>query len=133
MRKTNLFRRKGPILSSARSSDLLLLVFSTDIKSIAWVPSTRALISASYDNTIKVWNECNDEWLCTQTLDSSYQGHETTVWDLCCDHGGTKILSCDNEGMILLWEVTGGRSEAEEVALKLVSRNMVPSRSSNRL
>ena len=99
-----------------------------DIKSILWVPGTRALVSASYDNTIKVWNEVSDEWLCTQTLDGSYQGHETTVWGLACDASGERVLSCDGEGMILLWRVEVSAQD-KSVELGLVSRNKVPSAS----
>lgn len=99
-----------------------------DIKSLLWVPGTRALVSASYDNTIRVWNEVSDEWLCTQTLDGSYQGHETTVWGLACDARGERVLSCDGEGMILLWR-TEISAEDKSVELGLVSRNKVPSAS----
>jgi len=95
-----------------------------DVKSLRWVPKTRALVSASYDNTIKIWNECNDEWLCTQTLDTAYQGHESTVWNLACNQEGSKLLSCDDTGMILLWSIETCDSSVE---LKLVSRNKVPS------
>ncbi len=107
-----------------------------DVKAICWIPGTRALVSASYDNTIKVWNEVSDEWVCTQTLDSAYQGHEDTVWGLCCDPMGTKILSCDASGMILLWQVAregeerAGAAGAAAMAarLELVSRNQSPGR-----
>jgi WD40 repeat protein len=95
-----------------------------DIKAITWIPFTRAIVSASYDNTLKVWNEISDEWVCTQTLDSCYQGHENTVWDLCCDTEGKRLLSCDASGMILLWKVEHADQKYE---LSLVSRNKVPS------
>eukprot|EP00215_Chloropicon_roscoffensis_P000483 CAMPEP_0198466996 /NCGR_PEP_ID=MMETSP1456-20131121/4373_1 /TAXON_ID=1461544 ORGANISM="Unidentified sp., Strain RCC1871" /NCGR_SAMPLE_ID=MMETSP1456 /ASSEMBLY_ACC=CAM_ASM_001119 /LENGTH=351 /DNA_ID=CAMNT_0044192977 /DNA_START=222 /DNA_END=1273 /DNA_ORIENTATION=+ len=96
-----------------------------DVKSVLFVPGTRALLSASYDNTVRVWNEHDDEWVCTQTLDGAYQGHESTVWGLCCDAEGSRVLSCDAEGMILLWRVVRGDTE---IALELVSRNMVPTK-----
>ena len=95
-----------------------------DIKAITWIPATRVLVSASYDNTIKVWNEMADEWVCTQTLDSAYQGHEDTVWNLCCSPQGEKIVSCDNSGMILLWRVIP--EEDKNLKLDLLSRNKCP-------
>ena len=39
-----------------------------DVKAIAWIPpaenvSGRTLVSAGYDNTIRVWSEVSDEWI----------------------------------------------------------------------
>ena len=35
---------------------------------IAWHPSGQVLVSASYDDTVKLWVDDGDEWLCQQTL-----------------------------------------------------------------
>ena len=35
---------------------------------VAWHPSGQVLASASYDDTIKLWVDDGDEWVCQQTL-----------------------------------------------------------------
>ena len=52
---------------------------SQDIKSIIFVPNEHTILSSSYDNSIKQWNESTirtDNWQCTQT----FYNHESTVW-----------------------------------------------------
>ena len=39
-----------------------------DVKMVAWHPDGDVLASASYDDTIKLWIESDDEWICAQTL-----------------------------------------------------------------
>ncbi len=39
-----------------------------DVKAVAWHPKGRILVSCSYDDTIKLWRESDDEWICEQTL-----------------------------------------------------------------
>jgi WD40 repeat protein len=41
---------------------------SQDVKALAWHPSGELLASCSYDNTIKLWINDGDEWVCAQTL-----------------------------------------------------------------
>jgi hypothetical protein len=40
------------------------------------------LVSASYDDTVKLWMEDPDEddWHCVKTLSGEGQGHTSTVW-----------------------------------------------------
>ena len=55
----------GVILNIAimRSSGL------QDVKSVAWHPDGEVLVSTSYDDSIKLWMEEEDEWVCVQTLE----------------------------------------------------------------
>lgn len=41
---------------------------SQDVKTVVWHPKGELLASASYDDAIKIWMECDDEWICVQTL-----------------------------------------------------------------
>lgn len=45
-----------------------LLVLMQDVKQVAWHPGGEVLVSASYDDTIKLWVDADDEWVCVQTL-----------------------------------------------------------------
>lgn len=39
-----------------------------DVKAVAWHPKGEILVSCSYDDTVKLWRESDDEWICEQTL-----------------------------------------------------------------
>lgn len=54
---------------------------------VAWHPHKEVLASASYDDTIKIWREDDDDWYCSDTL----QGHTSTVWALDFDASGDHI------------------------------------------
>lgn len=60
---------------------------------VAWHPHEEILASASYDDTVKIWRDEEDDWFCADTL----QGHTSTVWALdfnaSGDHIGKQELS----------------------------------------
>lgn len=58
------------------------------------------LVSASYDNTIKVWTEEDDDWYATETLN----GHSSTVWSLAFTADGSQLASCSDDGTIIVWD-----------------------------
>lgn len=44
---------------------------SQDVKSVAWHPQRPLLVSCSYDDTVKLWQEQGDEWECVYTVEGS--------------------------------------------------------------
>lgn len=55
---------------------------SQDVKYAMWSTfGENVLLTASYDNSIKVWTEEDDDWYCTETLSE----HTSTVWQLAMD------------------------------------------------
>jgi WD40 repeat protein len=97
-----------------------------DIKSIAFGPShnqwgegEEILISASYDNTIKVWAEEAGDWYCAMTLgedntvprsvpSSSSSGgivHTSTVWCVGFAPGGVRFFSGSDDGSMVIWKL----------------------------
>jgi WD40 repeat protein len=61
------------------------------------------LVSASYDDTIKVWgdSEDDDEWVCKQTL----KGHSSTVWGITFHPGDpTRFASCSDDLTVKIWQ-----------------------------
>jgi WD40 repeat protein len=57
-------------------------------------------VSCSYDDTIKLWSEGDDDWYCRQTL----TGHDSTVWDVSFDRGGSRLVSCSDDRSLRVWE-----------------------------
>lgn len=71
-----------------------------DVKNIIWHPSQDLVISASYDNTIRLWTpwasesistsqdeeEYDSDWHCAYTL----EGHLSTVWSVSFSKTGIK-------------------------------------------
>jgi hypothetical protein len=53
-----------PCLSPAAASFCPL----QDVKALAWHPAGELLASCSYDNSVKLWVNDGDEWVCAQTL-----------------------------------------------------------------
>ena len=107
-----------------------------DVKSIAFAPShsqwgegEEILISASYDNSIKIWAEESGDWYCAATLGTndsiprSISGakltindtytalenggvvHTSTVWSLAITPGGVRFLSGSEDGSIAIWKM----------------------------
>jgi WD40 repeat protein len=73
---------------------------SQDVKFVRWHPSKDVLFSCSYDDSVKVWLDDNDDWYCA----SSITGHTSTVWGLCVDASGTKLVSVSDDKSAILWE-----------------------------
>ena len=48
------------------------------------------MASASYDDTIKIWRDDDDDWYCSDTL----EGHESTVWAIDFDKTGDYLGMC---------------------------------------
>ena len=58
------------------------------------------LLSSSYDDSIKVWCEDEDDWHCSQTL----TGHKSTVWNMAFIKDGLGMVSCSDDNTIILWQ-----------------------------
>lgn len=59
------------------------------------------LLSCSYDDTIKVWLDDEDDWFCSETL----TGHKSTVWDATFEKSQGKLLAtASDDGSVMVWE-----------------------------
>jgi WD40 repeat protein len=67
---------------------------------VAWHPKLEILASASYDDTIKIWKEDEDDWYCADTL----EGHTSTVWSLDFDAEGDQIVSASDDQTLRIWK-----------------------------
>lgn len=112
-----------------------LLITTGDVKSISFAPShgqwgegEEILISASYDNSVRIWAEESGDWYCAATLGSnssiipksiseSNDGtnatnnaanatvHTSTVWALAITPSGVRFLSGSEDGSIAIWKM----------------------------
>ncbi|XP_064031567.1 probable cytosolic iron-sulfur protein assembly protein CIAO1 [Pogoniulus pusillus] len=57
------------------------------------------LASASYDDTVKLYEEEEDDWVCCATL----EGHESTVWSVAFDGSGERLASCSDDRTVRIW------------------------------
>eukprot|EP01117_Protostelium_nocturnum_P010724 TRINITY_DN3861_c0_g1_i1.p1 TRINITY_DN3861_c0_g1~~TRINITY_DN3861_c0_g1_i1.p1 ORF type:complete len:195 (+),score=65.03 TRINITY_DN3861_c0_g1_i1:1457-2041(+) len=73
---------------------------SQDVKKVKWHPVKEVLFSASYDDTVKVWEDDDDDWYCSKTLTS----HTSTVWDLAFDKTGDRMVTCSDDCNLIVWD-----------------------------
>ena len=65
----------------------MLQEHSQDVKMVVWHPHEEIVASASYDDTIKIWKDDDDDWYCADTL----LGHSSTVWGIDFNEKGDKL------------------------------------------
>ena len=81
-----------------------------DVKQVTWHPTEDVLVSVSYDNTVKVWEEDlnGDDWSCAQTITAAEGGHESTVWSIAFQPGGERrAVTCSDDRTIATWNAKG--------------------------
>lgn len=61
----------------------------------------KLLASASYDDTIKFWQDDDDNWICTSTL----MNHTSTVWDIAFSQDGNTLFSCSDDETVIVWKL----------------------------
>ena len=78
-------------------------------------------MSCSYDDSIKVWEEGDDDWYCVDTL----LGHESTVWEVAFDREGGKLVSVSDDCTLRVWGQKNGKDwECEKVVEKAHRRTI---------
>lgn len=77
--------------------------------SVLWHPCEPLLVSCSYDDTIKLWCEGDDDWYCHDTL----HAHSSTVWDVAFSRTGNEMVSCSDDRTLVLWRRDGPAIDAK--------------------
>ncbi|KAJ3095000.1 cytosolic iron-sulfur protein assembly [Physocladia obscura] len=72
-----------------------------DVKGLAWHPARDdVLVSASYDDSIKVWRDRAGDWYCADTLANA---HASTVWAVDFDPSGNLLASVGDDCALNVW------------------------------
>jgi WD40 repeat protein len=66
-----------------------------------WGDGDEILVSASYDDTIKVWAEDAGDWYCAATLSAV---HSSTIWTLALSPGGGRMISGSADGSLAIYK-----------------------------
>lgn len=71
-----------------------------DVKCIKWHPKLHIFASSSYDNTIKLYRQGNDDWTPFCVL----EGHTSTVWSISWSSDGQYLVSCGDDRSLRVWK-----------------------------
>jgi cytosolic iron-sulfur protein assembly protein CIAO1 len=92
---------------------------SQDVKHVVWHPHKNMVASSSYDNTIKMSIQDDDDWTCSATLGNLIfnffhlklifncfiiESHESTVWSSDFNADGSKLVSCSEDKTLKIWK-----------------------------
>jgi WD40 repeat protein len=96
---------------------------SQDVKKVIWHPDEACLASASYDDTIKIWKEDDDDWYCSDTL----LGHRSTVWSIDFNAKGDQLVSVSDDQSVRLWcqsqiETVGIRKDPKWICTSVLEK-----------
>ena len=89
-----------------------------DVKFVLFPPDrSDTLVTCSYDDSVRIWQEQGDEWECMQTL----RGHTGTVWAASFDKKGERLVTCSGDGSLRLW-LTASKSVPKWLLVSAVVR-----------
>lgn len=72
-----------------------------------------SLISCSYDNTIRLWEGEDDDYLCKQTL----EGHNSIVWSLVQAEQGRVLFSTSEDCRVIQWNLNEETERFDKIAV----------------
>jgi WD40 repeat protein len=93
----------NPAMSDSWSECLQTLEgHSSYVTSVAFSHDSTRLASASYDNTVKIWDASSGA--CLQTL----EGHSSYVSSVAFSHDSTRLASASDDNTVKIWDASSG-------------------------
>lgn len=80
---------------------------SEPVRAVAWSPDGARVVSASLDQTVRVWDVADGSLLATLT------GHTDWVMDVAWSPDGGRIASSSTDGTVRLWDAESGAELAQ--------------------
>jgi WD40 repeat protein/serine/threonine protein kinase len=99
----------GPVNQWEVDTGRLLRTFTGHegpVLALDYDPNLGRLVTGSSDRTVRVWNVRTGE-------DTILRGHESAVQDVAFGPGGDLVLSCDQQGLVYLWDAEGDLAATE--------------------
>ncbi|MCP4695894.1 MAG: CHAT domain-containing protein [Gammaproteobacteria bacterium] len=90
-------------LSTAPKGNTARLWHETDVNYAAFNPDGTQLVTASWDNTVRLWDVQSEQVLHT------FSGHQGVVLHAAFNPDGTQLATASNDNTIRLWNVQSGR------------------------
>ena len=88
--------------SGGRGCLMVLKGHEDTVHCVAVLPGNDRLVSASHDETLKVWSV--EDGSCQKTL----EGHRDTVWSVAVLPGGNRVVSASDDRTLKVWSVEDG-------------------------
>ena len=83
-----------------------------DVKRTVWSPKDGICSSCSYDNSIRLYQEQDDDWIEFDILN----GHESTVWSVDFDTSGDRLVSVSDDTSVKVWQRDQGGQKFKNVS-----------------
>ena len=82
---------------------MVFLGHADSVRSVAFSPDGRQIVSGSSDNTLKVWDVATGQ----ETL--TLKGHTAPVWSVAFSPDGRRIVSGSSDNTLKVWDVATGQ------------------------
>ena len=96
-------RSSAPKPQPQRTTRYICSGHTSRVTAVAWSPRGTNLATASYDNTVRVWDTAHGFSIIT------YRGHWDRVQAVAWSPDGTRIASAGDDGTVQVWDAATGR------------------------